>query len=208
MNNVCLIGRVTKDVQERRTQNGTPVVSFTLAVDRRKKEDGADFIPCIAWDKAAETIARYVHKGDLFAVTGYIQTRSYEKDGRRNYATEVVTTGFKFLQKQYGFEVLDSELPIVIFKDDMPIACGRLDITMLMDGETGIADIKTVSALNKEKIAYQLNLYRIGLMQSYGVDAKFLKIIHLRDGIRKVIDSPVNEGMTWELIEKFLEEKR
>ena len=113
---------------------------------------------------------------------------------------------FKFLQKQYGFEVLDSELPLVIFKDDMPIACGRLDMTMLIDGETGIADIKTVSTLNKEKIAYQLNLYRIGLMQSYGVDAKFLKIIHLRDGIRKVIDSPINEGMTWELIEKFLEE--
>ena len=113
---------------------------------------------------------------------------------------------FKFLQKQYGFEVLDSELPIVLFKDDMPIACGRLDMTMLMDGETGIADIKTVSALNKEKIADQLNLYRIGLMQSYGVDAKFLKIIHLRDGIRKVIDSPINEGMTWELIDKYLEE--
>ena len=113
---------------------------------------------------------------------------------------------FKFLQKQYGFEVLDSELPIVIFKDDMPIACGRLDMTMLIDGQTGIADIKTVSALNKEKIAYQLNLYRIGLMQSYGVDAKFLKIIHLRDGIRKVIDSPINEGMTWELIDKYLEE--
>ena len=113
---------------------------------------------------------------------------------------------FKFLQKQYGFEVLDSELPLVIFKDDMPIACGRLDMTMLIDGETGIADIKTVSTLNKEKIAYQLNLYRIGLMQSYGVDAKFLKIIHLRDGIRKVIDIPINEGMTWELIEKFLEE--
>lgn len=113
---------------------------------------------------------------------------------------------FKFLQKQYGFEVLDSELPLVIFKDDMPIACGRLDMTMLIDGQTGIADIKTVSALNKEKIAYQLNLYRIGLMQSYGVDAKFLKIIHLRDGIRKVIDSPVNEKMTWDLINKYLEE--
>ena len=113
---------------------------------------------------------------------------------------------FRFLQKQYGFEVLDSELPIVIFKDDMPIACGRLDMTMLMDGETGIADIKTVSALNKDKIAYQLNLYRIGLMQSYGVDAKFLKIIHLRDGVRKFIDCPVSEGMTWELIDKYLEE--
>ena len=100
MNNVSLIGRVTKDVQERRTQNGTAVVSFTLAVDRRKREDGADFINCIAWDKAAETIARYVHKGDLFGVTGYIQTRSYEKDGRKNYATEVVTTGFQFLERK------------------------------------------------------------------------------------------------------------
>ena len=113
---------------------------------------------------------------------------------------------FKFLQKQYGFEVLDSELPIVIFKDDMPIACGRLDMTMFIDGQIGIADIKTVSTLNKEKIAYQLNLYRIGLMQSFGVDAKLLKIIHLRDGIRKVIDSPVNEDMAWNLIDKFLEE--
>lgn len=133
MNSVCIIGRLTKDVQERRTQNGTPVVSFTLAVDRRKREDGADFIPCIAWDKAAETIARYVHKGDLFGVTGYIQTRSYEKDGRRNYATEVVTTGFQFLERKRemnsdshsvqnksdsydgwvntGFDIDDSELP-------------------------------------------------------------------------------------------------
>ena len=100
MNNVSLIGRLTKDVQERRTQSGTPVVSFTLAVDRRKKEDGADFIPCIAWDKAAETIAKYVHKGDLFAVTGHIQTRSYEKDGRMNYVTEVVTTSFQFLERK------------------------------------------------------------------------------------------------------------
>lgn len=100
MNNVSLIGRLTKDVQERRTQSGTPVVSFTLAVDRRKKEDGADFINCIAWDKAAETIARYVHKGDLFGVTGYIQTRTYEKDGRMNYVTEVVTTSFQFLERK------------------------------------------------------------------------------------------------------------
>lgn len=100
MNSVCLIGRLTKDVQERRTQSGTAVVSFTLAVDRRKKDEGADFISCIAWDKSAETIAKYVHKGDLFGVTGYIQTRSYEKDGRRNYVTEVVTTSFQFLERK------------------------------------------------------------------------------------------------------------
>lgn len=100
MNNVSLIGRLTKDVEERRTQNGTPVASFTLAVDRRKKEDSADFINCIAWDKAAEIIARYVHKGDLFGVTGHIQTRNYEKDGRMFYVTEVVTTSFQFLERK------------------------------------------------------------------------------------------------------------
>lgn len=125
MNSVCLIGRLTKDVQERRTQNGTPVVSFTLAVDRRKKDDDADFIPCIAWDKAAETIAKYVHKGDLFGVTGYIQTRSYEKDGRKNYVTEVVTTSFQFLEHKremssdspsgsyngWGYDSDSSEIP-------------------------------------------------------------------------------------------------
>ena len=167
-----------------------PSVSRILGT---KYRDEYASVPPAVLDNAARR-GTAVHKAiENFNVSGY-------DDG-----SEAVRN-FKFLQKQYGFEVLDSELPLVLFKDDMPIACGRLDMTMLMDGETGIADIKTVSALNKEKIAYQLNLYRIGLMQSYGVDAKFLKIIHLRDGIRKVIDSPVNEKMTWELIEEFLEE--
>lgn len=171
---------------------GLMLPSVTQILGVKYKNDYASVPPAVL-DNASKG-GTAVHKAiENFNVSGY-------DDG-----SEAVRN-FKFLQKQYGFEVLDSELPIVIFKDDMPIACGRLDMTMLMDGETGIADIKTVSSLNKEKIAYQLNLYRIGLMQSYGVDAKFLKIIHLRDGIRKVIDSPVNEGMAWELIEKFLEE--
>ena len=122
MNSVCLIGRLTKDVQEHRTQNGTAVISFTLAVDRRKKDDGADFIPCIAWDKAAETIAKYVHKGDLFGVTGYIQTRSYEKDGRRNYVTEVVTTSFQFLEHK---REMSSDDPSVQNKSDSYDGCAN-----------------------------------------------------------------------------------
>lgn len=172
--------------------DGVMLPSVTQILGVNYKNDYASVPPAVLDNASKRGTA--VHKAiENFNVSGY-------DDG-----SEAVRN-FKFLQKQYGFEVLDSELPIVIFKDDMPIACGRLDMTMLMDGETGIADIKTVSSLNKEKIAYQLNLYRIGLMQSYGVDAKFLKIIHLRDGIRKVIDSPVNEGMALELIEKFLEE--
>nr|DAP27621.1 MAG TPA: exonuclease [Caudoviricetes sp.] len=172
--------------------DGCMVDSVTQILGVKYRNDYASVPPAVLDNASKRGTA--VHKAiENFNVSGY-------DDG-----SEAVRN-FKFLQKQYGFEVLDSELPIVIFKDDMPIACGRLDMTMLMDGKTGVADIKTVSSLNKEKIAYQLNLYRIGLMQSYGVDAKFLKIIHLRDGIRKVIDIPVNEGMAWELIEKFLEE--
>lgn len=172
--------------------DGCMVASVTQILGVKYKNDYASVPPAVLENASKRGTA--VHKAiENFNVSGY-------DDG-----SEAVRN-FKFLQKQYGFEVLDSELPIVIFKDDMPIACGRLDMTMLIDGQTGIADIKTVSTLNKEKIAYQLNLYRIGLMQSYGVDAKFLKIIHIRDGIRKFIDSPVNEGMAWELIEKFLEE--
>nr|DAH67693.1 MAG TPA: Mitochondrial genome maintenance exonuclease 1, DNA complex, DNA exonuclease [Caudoviricetes sp.] len=174
--------------------DGCMVDSVTQILGVKYRNDYASVPPAVLDNASKRGTA--VHKAiENFNVSGY-------DDG-----SEAVRN-FKFLQKQYGFEVLDSELPIVIFKDDMPIACGRLDMTMLMDGKTGIADIKTVSSLNKEKIAYQLNLYRIGLMQSYGVDAKFLKIIHLRDGIRKVIDCPVNEGMAWELINKFLNEKR
>lgn len=169
--------------------DGCMVDSVSKILGAKFRNDYASVPPAVLNNAAKRGTA--VHKAiENFNVSGY-------DDG-----SEAVRN-FKFLQRQYGFEVLDSELPIVIFKDDMPIACGRLDMTMLMDGKTGIADIKTVSSLNKEKIAYQLNLYRIGLMQSYGVDAKFLKIIHLRDGIRKVIDCPVNEGMAWEIIEEY-----
>lgn len=174
--------------------DGLILPSVTQILGVKYRNDYASVPPAVLNNAAQRGTA--VHKAiENFNVSDY-------DDG-----SEAVRN-FKFLQKQYGFEVLDSELPIVIFKDDMPIACGRLDMTMLMDGETGIADIKTVSSLNKEKIAYQLNLYRIGLMQSYGVDAKFLKIIHLRDGIRKFIDSPVNEDMTWKLVNEYLESER
>lgn len=171
--------------------DGLILPSVTQILGVKYRNDYASVPPAVLNNAAQRGTA--VHKA----------IESYNNSGYDDGSEAV--RNFKFLQKQYGFEVLDSELPIVIFKDDFPIACGRLDMTLQIDGKIGIADIKTVSALNKEKIAYQLNLYRIGLMQSYGVDAKFLKIIHLRDGIRKFIDSPVNEKMTWELIEQYME---
>lgn len=155
----------------------------------KKFNDYAD-VPKQVLNRAAERGTK-VHK----------QIENFCKSGIDDGSTAI--RNFKFLQSQYGFEVLDNELPVVIFENDIPVACGRLDMTIEMDGRVGIADIKTCSALNKPKIAYQLNMYRLGLMQSYGVQAEFLKIIHIRDNVRKFIDMPINEEETYKLIEEY-----
>ena len=103
MNLVVLIGRMTKDVELRRTGSGKAVASFTLAVnkDYRNEQGGydADFIECVAFEQKAETISKYVHKGDRFAVLGQLATRSYEnKEGKKVKVTEVKVTGFDFLE--------------------------------------------------------------------------------------------------------------
>ena len=112
---------------------------------------------------------------------------------------------FKFLLKQYKFEVLENEVPIILFKDDIPIAAGRLDLVIKLDNKTGGADIKRTATLDKEYLAYQLNLYRIGYRQCYGVEWEFLKGIHLRENTRKFVDIPINENMAWKLINDYLE---
>ena len=103
MNIVTLIGRMTKDAELKQTKSGKSVVSFSLAVNKDfKNENGeydADFIDCVAFEKRAEAIAKYVHKGDRFAVLGQLATRSYEnKEGKKVKVTEVKVTGFDFLE--------------------------------------------------------------------------------------------------------------
>lgn len=102
MNNVILIGRLTKDVELRKTQSGMSTVSFTLAVSRQFKKEGqpdSDFINCVAWNKTADLMAQYLHKGSLIGVEGRIQTRSYDnQQGQRVYVTEVVTDTVQFLE--------------------------------------------------------------------------------------------------------------
>ena len=126
MNNVVLIGRMTKDVELRRTNSGKAVASFTLAVNKDfKNEQGsydADFIDCVAFEQKAETISQYVHKGDKFGVVGQLSTRSYEnKEGKNVKVTEVKVTGFDFLEgkKQTdtngGFEPIDDDDPTLPF---------------------------------------------------------------------------------------------
>lgn len=101
MNHVTLIGRMTKDPEVRYTQSGTPVGTFTLAVDRRVQKDKpkeADFIPCVVWGKTAEVVGNWCKKGKQVGVEGRIQVRSYDaKDGSKRYVTEVIVNELELL---------------------------------------------------------------------------------------------------------------
>ncbi len=101
MNKVILIGRLTKDPDLRYTQSGTAVANFTLAVNRRYNPNGeqeADFINCVAWQKAAEFVANYFTKGQQMALEGRLQVRSYDgDDGKRRWVTEVVVEQMEFV---------------------------------------------------------------------------------------------------------------
>lgn len=95
MNKAILMGRLTKDPELKTTQGGNSVCSFTLAIDRRFKnqqgERETDFIPIVAWRQTAEFAAKYFSKGSKMALVGTIQPRSWEDDnGERRYITEVI----------------------------------------------------------------------------------------------------------------------
>lgn len=130
MNNVVLIGRLTKEPELNFLKSGLAVCNFTLAIDKNLSKEKrqemesrgqptADFINIVVWGKQAESCANYLDKGRLVAVQGRIQSRSYEaKDGTRRYVTEVVASYVEFLEWSKkdddidGFsQVDDADLP-------------------------------------------------------------------------------------------------
>ena len=103
LNNVVLIGRITKDPELRTTASGQNTVSFSLAVERNFKDQNgetqADFINCVAWRSQADFIANYIKKGFLISVQGRIQVRNYlDQAGQTRYVTEVVVENVSNLQ--------------------------------------------------------------------------------------------------------------
>lgn len=105
LNNISLVGRLTKDVELRYTPSNVAVATFTLAVNRTfKNENGdreADFINCVMWRQQAENLANWAKKGALIGITGRIQTRSYDnQQGQRVYVTEVVAETFQLLESK------------------------------------------------------------------------------------------------------------
>ena len=99
MNQVNLLGRLTKDVEFRfGAGNGNPIARFSIAVNRKFKKDEADFINCIAFGKTADIINQYLSKGSQIAISGNIRTGSYEaQDGTRRYTTDIVVETFDFI---------------------------------------------------------------------------------------------------------------
>lgn len=105
LNNVVLVGRMTRDAELRYTPQNQAVATFTLAVNRNFKsangEREADFINCVIWRQQAENLANWAKKGVLIGITGRIQTRSYEnQQGQRVYVTEVIADNFQLLESR------------------------------------------------------------------------------------------------------------
>lgn len=105
INNVTLIGRLTKDVELKYTPANQAVVQFTLAVNRTFKnangERETDFINVVIWRQSAENFAKWAKKGALIGITGRIQTRNYEnQQGQRVYITEVIAENFQMLESR------------------------------------------------------------------------------------------------------------
>lgn len=116
INNVVVVGRLTRAVDLRYTSSGTAYASFTLATDRDFKnqngEKETDFINCVMWRKPAENLANYTKKGSLIGIEGRIQTRNYDnQQGQRVYVTEVLAERFHFLEssKTANNDVLSNE---------------------------------------------------------------------------------------------------
>ena len=125
MNKIILLGRLSKDVEVRYTQtNNTMVASFTLAVNRRFKQEGqpeADFINIVAWSKLAEFCSKYFKKGQQVSIVGRIQTRTWDDEqGQKRYVTEVVAEEAYFADSKKEENTQPQEQIEVIPKDDLP----------------------------------------------------------------------------------------
>lgn len=106
MNNIQLLGRITRDLEQKTTTSGKSVCSFDIAVTRKFDKEVTDFIPCVAWNKTCETMCKFVKKGQLIAIDGSLYTRKYEdKNGNNRTAYEVNVNNFYFAESKKSADV-------------------------------------------------------------------------------------------------------
>ena len=110
MNQVCLTGNLTRDVELRYTTDQKPIARFSIAVnDGYGEQQKTSFIPIVVFGKQAENCERYISKGSKVAVTGRIETGSYEKDGRKVYTTDVIASRVEFISSTKSGETAHVE---------------------------------------------------------------------------------------------------
>lgn len=151
---------------------------------------------------------------DYSGVSREVLNRASEKGTElhkviEDYEQQGITSDLKefknylFLKKQFGFENIANEVPVLYEKGGKVLFVGTLDQITRIDGKLGINDFKRVSAPNKIKVAYQLNLYKIAYEQSYGHTIEYLTFMHLREDVRKVHNLPINEESAMELLDEY-----
>ena len=152
--------------------------------------------------KYARVSADVLKKAAELGTAVHEAVEAYAMKGTPSDLPEV--RGFKFLQKHFKFTVEAVELPVLLFRDDKPIAAGRFDLLIRNEkGELGIADIKRTSNFDKDYLAYQLTLYRRAFMQSYDQEITFLAGLHLREDVRKYAPIPICDDLVDELLDKY-----
>ena len=125
----------------------------------------------------------------------------FEKQGIEGTMQEF--RNYKFLKKLHKFESIENELPIIYEENGKVLYAGTLDQVIKIGDKLGINDFKRVASLNKEKVAYQLNLYKLGYEQTYKQDIDFLSCTLLRNDKRKFYNMPVNKEMALDLVDRF-----
>lgn len=123
-----------------------------------------------------------------------------------DYVGDTELRNYKFLKKYHKWEVERCEVPIVLIIDDKPIGAGRLDLLVKKDGKLGILDLKRTSSFDRDYVAYQTNLYRLGFKSTYNKEIEFVGGIHLREDKRKYYELPIKEDLAMEIINEYLKE--
>lgn len=147
-----------------------------------------------------ETLERAAEQGT--AVHKAIE--DYEQSGTESNLQEL--RNYKFLKRAYNFECTANEVPVVLFWNGEAVAAGRLDLVLTEGEQIGLGDIKRTSALDKNYLAYQLNLYRIAYQQCYEQNIEFLRGLHLREDTRKYVSLPINENLAYEILNEYFKE--
>ena len=161
-----------------------PSVTQLLQKKFKSKYDG---IPKSVLQRAAER-GTALHKA----------IEDYEYQGIDTDLVEL--KNYKSLKEEHGFSVMGNEIPLVLFQNGEPVAAGRCDLFIAKHGVFGLGDIKRTYRLDRNYLTYQLNIYRVAFMQSYGVTIDFLRGIHLREEVAKYVEIPVDESLVNEIL--------